>query len=68
MLLTLLTFAGVGALLGTLSGAAVEGMDGVFLGGATGFVLGVVLWSVLWILYQRLVPAGLRDDDEQRAL
>lgn len=68
MLLTLLTFAGVGGLLGSVSGAIVEGSDGIFLGGATGFVLGVLLWALLWMLYQRIVPTGLGQEDERRTV
>ena len=65
MLSTLLAFAAVGTLLGSAGGTLLDARGGVALGGATGFVIGVVLWAVLWLLYERVAPAGL-DTEERR--
>ncbi len=63
MLSALILFAVVGGFVGTLGGAFLIGLDGLVLGGSSGFVLGVALWAMLWIAYDRALPAGLEDDE-----
>lgn len=40
----------VGVLSGSLSGVAADGMDGILLGGTSGLVTGILLWTLLSIV------------------
>jgi len=63
MLITLLLFAVMGSALGALGGLM---LGGVWLWATAGFVLGVSLWLLLSIAYDRITPARLAADDELR--
>ncbi len=61
MLISLLLFAVMGGALGALSGLL---LGAVWLWATAGFVIGVFLWLLLSIAYDRLSPARLAVDED----